>query len=69
MAETHFRTKQAGRNRYKPHETDSLNRAVIHLAIETGIPMSEWKAVGFKGIATAIEILKERNEQINRNQR
>jgi len=31
--------------------------------------MSEWKAVGYRGIVTAIEILKDRNEQVNRHQR
>ena len=31
--------------------------------------MSEWRAVGYRGILTAFEILKERNEQFNRHQR
>jgi hypothetical protein len=69
VAQTHFRPQQSGGEKHKPHEAGSLNKTVIELSLLTGIPMSEWRAVGLRGIKTAIEILEEQHEQANRDLR
>lgn len=46
-------------NYYGPHPAGSLERALIGLAVATGISPSVWVSLGEESIGTALEILKE----------
>ena len=39
-----------------------MNRALIHLAMTTGIPPSVWESEGDRAIITALELLEQKDE-------